>query len=126
MVALMEKRGWKSNKPFVEQSGGRLSNGVMGRIRKEGENIKLSTLDELAKVLGVAPHVLVEPTQQEALVASGDFSGRLPDGRTWRDLFFEAAATHAEGKFLAEFAGYIDAAFNSVAGIQRANRHTHE
>lgn len=58
--ALMRERGWTSNKPVVEASGSRLSNGTLGRLRSEvGENVKLNVLDELAEVFGVAPAELL-------------------------------------------------------------------
>lgn len=55
--ALIKARQWSSHKPLIK--AGRLTNGTLGRIRKDGENIKLSTLEDLAEGLGVRPIDLI-------------------------------------------------------------------
>lgn len=62
--ALMEERGWKSNAPIIKASDKRLTNGTLGRIRSpQGENAKLSQVEELANVFEVEPHELLAPPQ---------------------------------------------------------------
>ncbi len=51
--ALMRQRGWTSNRPLIEASGGKLTNGTLGRIRGASENCQLSQVDALAEVFGV-------------------------------------------------------------------------
>ena len=67
--ALMKAREWTSNKPAIEASDGRLTNGTLGRIRSpEGENVKLSVVEDLALVFGVQPFELLS-TETSAAVA---------------------------------------------------------
>lgn len=61
VAALMRQRGWTSNKALIEASGGRLTNGTLGRIRGDGENCQLSQVDELANVFGVQSWELLKP-----------------------------------------------------------------
>lgn len=58
---LMRQRGWTSNKPLIAESSGRLTNGTLGRIRGDGENTKLSQVEELAAVFGLTPSALLAP-----------------------------------------------------------------
>lgn len=55
--AHIKARGWSNHTPLIRE--GRLTNGTLGRIRKDAENIKLSTLDDLAEALGVRPVDLI-------------------------------------------------------------------
>lgn len=59
--ALMADMGWTSNARIIEASDSRLTNGTLGRIRGKGENVKLSQVEELARVFGVQPHELLAP-----------------------------------------------------------------
>ena len=58
---LMKERGWTSNKPLIAASEKRLTNGTLGRIRGDGENTKLSQVEELAAVFGVTPAAMLAP-----------------------------------------------------------------
>lgn len=61
VAALMRQRGWTSNKPLIDASEGRLTNGTLGRIRSQSENCQLSQVDALADVFGVQPWELLRP-----------------------------------------------------------------
>lgn len=78
--ALMAQRGWTSNKPLIDASDRRLSNGTLGRIRSAGTNCTLAHLEELAAVFHVPVHSLLDPTPAPAVtadIAVFDASGRL-------------------------------------------------
>lgn len=70
--ALVKEKEWNSHKPAIEASGGRLSNGVLGRIRGPGgENVSLDKLDALAEVFGLEPYELLIPTDDQGAHLNG-------------------------------------------------------
>ena len=65
IAALMKARGWTSNKPLISASGGRLTNGTLGRLRGDADDCKLSHIEDLAEVFEVPVARLVSKEQAE-------------------------------------------------------------
>lgn len=77
-VDALVKERWSSHKPAIEASGGRLSNGVLGRIRSpEGENVSLDKLDALAEVFEMQPFELLIPRNQGGMMNGWPLSPEL-------------------------------------------------
>lgn len=87
--ALMAARGWTSNRQLIEASQKRLTNGTLGRLRsQEGENVRLTVLEDLSQAFGVEPWELLaaptDPAERAPMVGEPD----------WRTIARTLASLH--------------------------------
>lgn len=135
---LMEARGWTSNKPLIAASEGRLSNGTLGRIRGDGENTKLSQVDELAAVFGFTPSNLLAPglttspavPSLQAAVAriAKALAHEMPDDirQDAADLLAKLAHRHGAVRHQAELTALLEAAVTPVKVTTQTGGHLGE